>query len=62
MVEKCKHYIIRWWRNVNITQSDGGEMWWRKHYPIRWWRNVNITQSDGEMTLPIITQSDGGEM
>ena len=26
MVEKCKHYPIRWWRNVNITQSDGGEM------------------------------------
>ena len=38
MVEKCKHYSIRWWRNVNIT--------------IRWWRNVNITQSEmdgGEM-------------
>ena len=34
MVEKCKHYPIRWWRNVNITQSDGGEM-------------INITQSDG---------------
>ena len=55
MVEKCKHYPIRWRRNVNITQLDGGEMYTLpnqmvekcKHYTIRWWRNVNITQSDG---------------
>ena len=55
MVEKYKHYTIRWWRNVNITQSDGGEMQTLpnqmvekcKHYTIRWWRNENITQSDG---------------